>query len=67
MSQHAVPAVLVRGSADPIRRRLDMSVQQVILTFFGLLSALVVIFVTIPWFMIPAALLALAYANLGYS
>ena len=44
-----------------------MSVQQVILTFFGLLSALVVIFVTIPWFMIPAAFLALAYANLGYS
>lgn len=48
-------------------RQLDKSVQEVLFTGFGLISAFLVIFITIPSFIIPALFVVAAYMNLGYS
>ncbi|KAL8286389.1 hypothetical protein RQP46_004406 [Phenoliferia psychrophenolica] len=55
---------LSRVVRAPSRWRLDMSVQQVILTVFGLGSALTVIFVAVPSFIFPAAVLLALYIYL---
>ncbi|KAM0755443.1 P-loop containing nucleoside triphosphate hydrolase protein [Meredithblackwellia eburnea MCA 4105] len=62
-----VGRILNRFSSDfeTVDWRLDMSASQTIVAFFGFLSAMIVVLVSVPSFIIPAFLIVGAYFSMG--